>query len=96
MTPTDSRPAPVTPNRAPVEPPLGGRHAIFRTRVLAAGIPDNASHPVTIQCPKCRQHGALVDRVGARIYGAHDSIGQCGWTDTLIVGRTNLGAPTLT
>jgi len=59
-------------------------------------LPTNGGNPIPIDCPKCRIPGATVDRVGATIYGWHDAIGQCGWVDTLTIGRDQHGATTLT
>lgn len=98
-TTTDSRPLPVqhTPDQAAGEPsPRRGRHAVFLHRVRALGLPRNGGDPVTFQCPQCGERGALADRVGATIYGSHDGGSQCGWVDTLRVGRGQRGATTLT
>lgn len=71
-------------------------HAVFKHRLMLGDLPVNGADPITIDCPRCGTPAAAVDRVGATIYGSHDAIGQCGWADTLTVGRDQHGAVTLT
>lgn len=74
----------------------GGRHAVFRTRMLRLRVPAPGGDTVDLQCPNCAAHAAIADRVGNRLYGSHDGPSGCGWTDTLTIGRDRLGATTLT
>ena len=74
--------------------PHGTRHARFRSG-WGTELPRIDADPLDIACPNCGG-GAHADRRGATIYGWHDGIGQCGWVDTLTVGRDQHGAVTLT
>jgi hypothetical protein len=72
-------------------------HQVFRSRLLGGKrIPLPGNEPFPIDCPRCGVPGALVDRIGATVYGSHDGAGQCGWDDSLTVGRDQHGAITLT